>query len=81
MRAVLLPVLAGAVVNAVEKICYYPAVSAVALCCYSMVEPSIISAGQSANCPQKFVGRHLSMTRDNQEHFLMRTLLEIPLKV
>ena len=46
LRAVILPVFAGAVVNAVEKICYHPAVSAVALCCYSMVEPSIISAGQ-----------------------------------
>lgn len=51
LKSVILPVIAGAVVNAAEKICYYPAVSAVALCCYSMVEPSVISAGNQSLMP------------------------------
>lgn len=40
-----LPCLAGAVVHAAERICFYQKVAAVALCCYSMVEPSVLSAG------------------------------------
>lgn len=45
LLGLVLPVLAGSVVHAVETVCYFPAVSAVALCCYSMVEPSVFSAG------------------------------------
>ena len=45
MASLLLPCIAGAAVHAVETVCFYPAVSAVALCCYSMVEPSVFSAG------------------------------------
>jgi len=45
LLGLVLPVIAGCVVHAAETVCYFPAVSAVALCCYSMVEPSIFSAG------------------------------------
>ena len=46
--SLVLPCIAGAAVHATEAACFFPAVSAVALCCYSMVEPSIFSAGESA---------------------------------
>jgi len=54
-----LPVVAGCVVHGVEMVCYFPAVSAVALCCCSMVEPSVFSAGV---CPNSVIFlRHVSL--------------------
>ena len=45
---ILLPLAAGATVHAVENISSFPSIPAVALCLFSLVEPSCLSAGPSS---------------------------------
>lgn len=43
--SLVLPCLAGVAVYCAESVFFYQKVAAGALCCYSMVEPSVVSAG------------------------------------
>ena len=44
---ILLPLAAGATVHAIEQMTSFPSIPAVALCLFSLVEPSCLSTGES----------------------------------
>ena len=45
LLGLLLPLLGGAAVHAAERLASYPSTAALALCLFSLVEPSCLSAG------------------------------------